>query len=76
MTVFSISEKIRAGLNECARNQLAIPAREALTRHVFGPSGIGVDAAVQRLVEAGFDPPDDPTWFSAALACFHLGVRS
>ncbi len=57
MTDLSISEKIRAGLNECARNQLAIPARE-------------------RLVEAGFDPPNDPAWFSAALACFHLGVRS
>ena len=26
MTDLSISEKIRAGLNECARNQLAIPA--------------------------------------------------
>ena len=76
MTDLSISEKIRVGLNECARNQLAIPAREALTRHVFGTSGIGIDVAVQRLVEAGFDPPTDPTWFSAALACFHLGVRS
>jgi len=65
------------GLKECARAGTQTPAMFALNKHVFGTherEGVGAEAAADALLAAGFDPPEDPRWFSAALACNLLGV--
>lgn len=36
--------------------------------------GVGLDSAVEALIRAGADPPEDSKWFSAGLACNLLGV--
>ena len=71
------AQKIRAGLLDCAKAGTSDQAMAALTTHVFGSrtkNGIGIDVAVMALERAGFDPPEDPRWFSARLACNILGV--
>jgi len=71
-----IREKIQAGvIHACGLAGCpSMPANVALNEHVFGPHGVGVEAATIALHVAGFDPPQDPSWFNAALACNLLGL--
>lgn len=66
-------EKIHAGIIACTRSG-ANQASIALNNHIFGTSGIGIDSAAELLLAGGFDPPEDPNWFSAPLACNILNV--
>lgn len=50
----------------------------ALNQHVLGTfttRGVGYEAAAAALLAAGFDPPEDPRWFSASLACNLLNLK-
>lgn len=71
-------ERIIAGLTACGRAGMQTPSMFALNQHVFGTHarvGVGLSTAVDALMAAGFDPPEDVKWFSSAQACDLLGVR-
>ncbi len=65
-------ERIIAGLEGCANAEIQTTAHIALNRHVRAH---GIELTAAALLLAGFDPPEDPGWFSAPLACMMLGLE-
>lgn len=65
------------GIQACTRAGEQTPAMFALNRYVLGTFevvGPGIEAVADRLLAAGFDPPKDPQFFSAAMACNLLNI--
>lgn len=72
-------DRMRAALIACGRAGYQDEAMFALNKHVLGTHaalGAGVEATMDALLGAGFDPPADPQQFSARLACNLLHIDS
>lgn len=66
-----------ACLKACARAGMQTGPMFALNKYVLGTHetvGAGYEATAAALLAAGYDPPKNPQWFSAALACNLLGI--